>query len=178
TAGLDRVSLTGRIAALGKAKTDFLDFASHELRGPITVIKGYLTMIAAGSLGDVPPRAAAVVPLLVAKADEVNAMLEQMIETSRLEDGRLALKKERSDVVGLTEDAVRNLGPLASDHELDIKRPPGPIWAGVDPDRLQIVVPNLVSNAVKYSPAGTPIVITISRRAGRALVAVTDSGIG
>jgi signal transduction histidine kinase len=178
TAGLDRVSLTGRIAALEKAKTDFLDFASHELRGPMTVIKGYLTMIAAGSLGDVPPKAASVVPLLVAKADEVNSMLEQMIETSRLEDGRLALKKERSDVVVLTEDAVQNLGPLVSDHELDIESPPEPLWADVDPDRLQIVVRNLVSNAVKYSPAGTPIAITISRRENHAMVAVTDKGIG
>ncbi|TMD77615.1 MAG: hypothetical protein E6I77_07235 [Chloroflexi bacterium] len=95
TAGLDRVLLTGRIVALEKAKTDFLDFASHELRGPITVIKGYLTMIAAGSLGDVPPKAASVVPLLVAKADEVNSMLEQMIETSRLEEGRLAPAADR-----------------------------------------------------------------------------------
>jgi signal transduction histidine kinase len=178
TAGLDRVSLTGRIAALEKTKTEFLDFASHELRGPMTVIKGYLTMIAAGSLGDVSPKAAAVLPLLVAKADEVNSLLEQMIETSRLEDGRLALKKERSDVAGLTEDAVHNLGPLASDHELDIDRPPEPLWADVDPDRLQIVVRNLVSNAVKYSPAGTPIAIKISRREEHALVAVSDNGIG
>ena len=178
TAGLDRVLLTGRIVALEKAKTDFLDFASHELRGPITVIKGYLTMIAAGSLGDVPPKAASVVPLLVAKADEVNSMLEQMIETSRLEEGRLALRKERSDVASLTEDAIQNIGPLVSDHEVDIDRPPEPLWADVDPDRLQIVIRNLVSNAAKYSPAGTPIAITIARRDHRALVAVTDRGIG
>ena len=178
TAGLDRVSLTGRIASLEKAKTEFLDFASHELRGPMTVIKGYLTMIAAGTLGDVPPKAAAVVPLLVAKADEVNSLLEQMIEASRLEDGHLALRKERGDVAGLTEDAVHNLGPLVANHEVDIDRPPDPVWADVDPDRLQIVVRNLVSNAVKYSPAGAPIAITISRRDDHALVSVTDRGIG
>ncbi len=178
TAGLDRESLTGRIAALEKTKTEFLDFASHELRGPITVIKGYLTMIAAGSLGDMPPKAASVVPLLVAKADEVNSMLEQMIETSRLEEGRLALRRERSDIAGLTEDAIKNLGPLVSEHELDIDRPPEPLWADVDPDRLQIVVRNLVSNAAKYSPAGTPIAITIARRDHRAIVAVTDKGMG
>ena len=178
TAGLDRVSLTERIASLERAKTDFLDFASHELRGPMTVIKGYLTMIAAGSLGDVSPKAAAVVPLLVAKADEVNSMLEQMIETSRLEDGRLALRKERCDVVELTDEAVQNLGPLVSDHEFVIDRPPQQLWADVDPDRIQIVVRNLISNAVKYSPAGTPIAITISREDDHASVAVSDRGIG
>ena len=178
TAGLDRVLLTERIAALERTKSEFLDFASHELRGPMTVIKGYLTMMAAGSLGDVPPRAAAVVPLLVAKADEVNSMLEQMIETSRLEDGRLALKKSLRDVGELTADAVENLGPLLSDHETDVHRPSGPLWANVDPDRLQIVIRNMVSNAVKYSPSGTPIDVTVSRRNTSALVAVTDRGIG
>lgn len=178
TAGLDRVSLTGRIAGLEKAKTEFLDFASHELRGPMTVIKGYLTMIGAGSLGDVPPKAAAVVPLLIAKADEVNSMLEQMIETSRLEEGRLALRKERSDIAELAEEAVQNRGPLASDHEVDVDRPPEPIWAEVDPDRFQIVIRNLVTNAVKYSPSGTPIGIAITRHDDHARVSVTDSGIG
>ncbi|HET7466833.1 MAG TPA: HAMP domain-containing sensor histidine kinase [Candidatus Dormibacteraeota bacterium] len=178
TAGLDRVSATARIAALEKAKTEFLDFASHELRGPMTVIKGYLTMIGAGSLGDVPPKAAAVVPLLIAKADEVNSMLEQMIETSRLEEGRLALKKERSDIAELTEEALQNLGPLVSDHEVDVHRPPQPLWADVDPDRFQIVIRNLVTNAVKYSPSGTPVAIAVSRQNDHARISVKDSGIG
>lgn len=176
--GLDRVSLTERITALEKAKTEFLDFASHELRGPITVIKGYLTMIAAGSLGDVPQRAASVIPLLVAKADEVNALLEQMIETSRLEEGRLALRKERSDIGELTIDAVQNLGPLVGDRQLEVERPPRSAWAHVDPDRIQIVVRNLVTNAVKYSPAGSPIEVKVSKADSKILVAVTDHGIG
>ena len=178
TTGLDRVSLTERITALEKAKTEFLDFASHELRGPITVIKGYLTMIAAGSLGDVPPRAASVIPLLVAKADEVNALLEQMIETSRLEEGRLSLRRERSDIGELTIDALQNLGPLVGDRQLEVERPPRSAFAVVDPDRIQIVVRNLVTNAVKYSPDGSPIEVKVSKADGRILVAVTDHGIG
>ena len=178
TAGLDRVSLTERIARLEKAKTEFLDFASHELRGPMTVIKGYLTMIAAGTLGEVSPRAGAVFPLLVAKADEVNSMLEQMIEASRLEDGHLALRKERSDVGELTEDAVENLGPLAGDHQVDVKLPSKSLWAVVDPDRFQIVVRNLVTNAVKYSAAGTPIEVSVAQQNGHAFVSVKDIGIG
>jgi signal transduction histidine kinase len=105
-------------------------------------------------------------------------MLEQMIEASRLEDGRLALKRSRADVVELTEEAVQNLGPLLSGHETDVHRPPGPLWADVDPDRLQIVIRNLVSNAVKYSPVGTPIDVTVSRRNNQAVVAVADQGMG
>ena len=178
TAGLDRVSLTERIAALEKAKTEFLNIASHELRGPMTVIKGYLTMIAAGSLGDVPPKTANVLPLLVAKADEVNSLLEQMIEAARLEDGRLALKKERSDICELTEAAIENLQPLLTDHELKMDKPARSVWADVDPDRFQMVVRNLVSNAVKYSPAGSDVTVRISPDGNKAWLSITDQGIG
>jgi signal transduction histidine kinase len=177
-AGLDRVSLTGRIAALEKAKTEFLNLASHELRGPMTVIKGYLTMLAAGSLGGVAPKAMSVMPLLIAKSDEVTAMLEQMIEASRLEDGKLALKKERSDITELTGAAIENLEPLLGGHELTFEKPPRPVWANVDPDRFQIVVRNLVTNAIKYSPAGARVTVRIMPNHDTAAVAVVDQGIG
>jgi signal transduction histidine kinase len=178
TAGLDRVSLTGRIAALEKAKTEFLNIASHELRGPMTVIKGYLTMLAAGSLGDISPKAMSVMPLLIAKSDEVNSLLEQMVEASRLEDGRLALKKERSDLVELTGAAIETLEPLISDHEFKFEKPAQPVWANVDPDRFQIVVRNLVTNAIKYSHAGTAVTVRITPNGDRAALDVIDEGIG
>src|SRR5215831_13769755 len=82
SAGLDRVSLSSAIAALERAKTDFLNIASHELRGPMTVIKGYLTMLDSGALGDVSDKARSVLPLLISKSDEINWMLEQMTEAA------------------------------------------------------------------------------------------------
>jgi signal transduction histidine kinase len=178
TAGLDRVSLTGRIAALEKAKTEFLNIASHELRGPMTVIKGYLTMLAAGSLGDISARAMSVMPLLIAKSDEVNSLLEQMIEASRLEDGRLALKKERSDIVRLAGEAIETLEPLLADHDFKFEKPAQPVWAVVDPDRFQIVVRNLVTNAIKYSHPGTRVTVRVKPNGGTAAVDVIDEGIG
>jgi signal transduction histidine kinase len=178
TAGLDRVSLTGRIAALEKAKTEFLSIASHELRGPMTVIKGYLTLLAAGSLGDISPKAMSVMPLLIAKSDEVNSLLEQMVEASRLEDGRLALKKERSDIVELTDAAIETLKPLLTDHEFKFEKPGQPVWANVDPDRFQIVVRNLVTNAIKYSHAGTAVTVRITANDSSAELDVIDEGIG
>src|SRR6266852_3764103 len=95
TAGLDRVALSARIRDLEKAKTEFMNIASHELRGPMTVIKGYLTMLESGSLGTLTPKAMSILPLLIAKADEVNSMVEQMLEAARLEEDRFGLRKER-----------------------------------------------------------------------------------
>ena len=177
TAGLDRVSLNSRIASLEKVKTEFLNVASHELRGPMTVIKGYLTMLEAGSVGDLSPQTRSVLHLLVTKSDEVNWMLDQMVEAARLEEGRLALHKLPSDLVELTESAIEGITHLLGKHELTVDKPTRAIEAEVDPDRIQIVVKNLVSNAAKYSPAGGHIRVRISDN-GLAKVAVTDEGIG
>jgi signal transduction histidine kinase len=177
TAGLDRVSLTERIASLEKAKTDFLSVASHELRGPMTVIKGYLTMLESGALGDLSPRSMRVLPLLIAKSDEVNWMVEQMVEASRLEEGRVVLKKQTADVMELTERAIEGMRTVLTSHELKVDKPSGVVNAEVDPDRFQIVIRNLLSNAAKYSPAGSTIKVIVSRNGG-ASVSVTDEGIG
>jgi len=179
TAGLNRVSLTERITALEKAKTDFLNLASHELRAPMTVIKGYLTMLDAGTLGPMPEKAERVFPMLVAKSDEITSMLEQMIEASRLEDGRMALKKQRTDIVELTEDAIRAMEPLLADRrKIELEKPSGEVWSEVDPDRYQIVVRNLLSNAIKYSQAGTDIKVRLAPNGGTATLQVTDEGVG
>jgi signal transduction histidine kinase len=177
TAGLDRVSLTQRIASLEKAKTDFLNVASHELRGPMTVIKGYLTMLESGALGELSARSMAVLPLLIAKSDEVNWMVDQMVEASRLEEGRVVLRKRPADVTELTERAIESMSAALTSHELTVDRPPRAVNAEVDPDRFQIVIRNLLSNAAKYSPAGSTIKVLVSRNGG-ASVSVTDEGIG
>jgi signal transduction histidine kinase len=178
TAGLDRVTLSSKIAALERAKTDFLNIASHELRGPMTVIKGYLTMLDAGSLGELSPKARSVLPLLISKSDEVNWMVEQMIEAARLEEGRLALKKQRADIVELTDSAIDGVRMQISDHELRVDAPVEAIDAQVDPDRFQIVIRNLLSNAAKYSPTGTDITVAVRRDGDKALVSITDQGVG
>ena len=178
TAGLDRVTLSSKIAALERAKTDFLNIASHELRGPMTVIKGYLTMLDAGALGELSPKAQSVLPLLISKSDEVNWMIEQMIEASRLEEGRLALKKQRTDIVELTESAIEGVRMLLSGHDLKVDLPHQAIDADVDPDRFQIVVRNLLSNAAKYSASGTDIGVEVRRDSDMASVSVSDRGVG
>jgi len=178
TAGLDSVTLSSKIAALERAKTDFLNIASHELRGPMTVIKGYLTMLDAGALGDMSPKAHAVLPLLISKSDEVNWMIEQMIEAARLEEGRLALKRQRTDIVELTDSAIEGVKMLLTGHELRVDAPPQAIEADVDPDRFQIVVRNLLSNAAKYSASGTDINVEVRRDGDKACVSVSDHGVG
>lgn len=78
----------------------------------MTVIKGYLTMLEAGSLGTLSEQSSSVVHLLIAKSDEVNWMVEQMVEAARLEEGRMALNKLPAALVKLTTFTLRV--PLSS----------------------------------------------------------------
>ena len=176
--GLDRVTLNSRIHALERAKSDFLNIASHELRGPMTIIKGYLTMLEAGSLGDLSPKASSVLPLLISKSDEINWMLEQMVEASRLEEGRLELNKTRGDVVEITDMAIDGVKMLLRGHDVKFDEPAEALEVEIDQDRFQMVVRNLLSNAAKYSPAGSDIRVRIKRDDGMASISVIDQGVG
>ncbi|MEO8744168.1 MAG: HAMP domain-containing sensor histidine kinase [Candidatus Dormibacter sp.] len=159
-------------------ESDLLSIVSHELRGPMTILKGYLTMLEAGSLGDMPPMAQSLLPLLISKSDEVNWMIEQLLETARLNEGRLELNKRHLDIVAVTEGAVSSMRIVLAGHHLNLDEPPEPVEADIDPDRLQIVVRNLLGNAAKYSPPGSGITVRVRSEDGMATVSVADQGVG
>ena len=179
TAGLDRVGLTERIAALERTKTEFLNLASHELRGPITVIRGYLSMLDRGSLGDIPEGARKALPVLTAKADEMNALVEQMIEAARLEEGKIELSPRHADLREVARAALEMSEPFAdSAHALVFESPDIEIPVLVDVDRIATVIGNLLTNAIKYSPGGGPVTLSVSTDDHVARISVTDTGVG
>lgn len=179
TAGLDRAVLTERIAALERTKTEFLNLASHELRGPITVLRGYLSMLERGSLGEIPDEARKALPVLTAKADEMNALVEQMIEAARLEEGRMELSTRRADLREVARLAVEMAKPLTdSNHAVVFESPDIEVPVMIDVDRIGTIVGNLLSNAIKYSPAGGPVTCSVSVGDHVGKVSVTDQGVG
>jgi signal transduction histidine kinase len=179
TAGLDRVVLTERITALEQSKSQFLNLASHELRGPITVLRGYLSMAEAGALGRLSPDLKKVLPQLIGRADEMNGLVEQMIEAARLEEGRLELKPEQVDLREIAARALELVRPLAdASHPLVIDAPKDEIPVVVDAERIATIVSNLLTNAIKYSPDGGEVRCSVVRENTVAKVKVTDAGVG
>jgi signal transduction histidine kinase len=179
TAGLDRAVLTERIASLERTKTEFLNLASHELRGPITVIRGYLSMLERGSLGEIPAAARKALPVLTAKADEMNTLVEQMIEAARLEEGRLELSPRRADLREVARTALEMARPFAdSAHALVLEGADIEVPVMVDVDRIGTVVGNLLSNAIKYSPDGGKVTLSVSAEDHVGKISVTDTGVG
>jgi signal transduction histidine kinase len=178
-AGLDRASLTERVTALERTKTEFLNLASHELRAPLTVIRGYLSMVKEGSFGPVPGELGDVVPVLLDKADQMNRLVEQMLEASRLEEGRLELKLETADLRELVRAAIEETRPLRTPiHQVQLDAPPSEVPVRVDRQRVTTIVSNLISNAIKYSPSGGEVRLLVDGGQAAALVAVRDEGVG
>jgi PAS domain S-box-containing protein len=166
-----------RMAQLEKVKSDFLNLASHELRGPLAVVKGYVSMFEDGTMAaeELPD----VLPLLSSKVEEIELLVQQMLETARLEEGRLALAVELFDLRPVAQHVLARFGPTTSHrHELRLSIPDRPLVIDADPARVETVIANLVDNAIKYSPAGGVVTCTVAAEDGRALVSVEDTGIG
>jgi len=179
TAALDRTRVTERLAALEKTKTQFLNLASHELRSPLGVINGYLSMLEQGSLGQLKDSGQRAVEVLKAKTLELNVLVAQMLDAARLEDGRLALKRDRLDLRELAGQAMRTVEPLAGpDHTLTLETPPIDVLVFGDADRITTIVSNLLENAIKYSPGGGKIRCVVSAADHVATLKVVDTGIG
>jgi len=179
TAGLERAKVTERLAAIERNKTQFLNLASHELRGPMTVVRGYVSMLEGGLLGDLNERGRMAVPVISAKVMEMNALIEQMIEAARLEDGALMLRPAEIDLRDVVNEAVEAARPWVDErHEISLRTPERAVHVRVDAERVKTIVSNLISNAIKYSPSGGTIDCELAARGGIARVVVKDSGIG
>jgi len=179
TAGLDRVRITERMAELDRTKSQFLNLASHELRTPLSVIRGYLSMLEAGSLDASTPAGRNAIAILSAKALEMNMLIEQMLDAARLEEGRLALKPELVDAGEAARSAVDVVRPLTgTHHRLVVDASAELMRVSADRERLGTILVNLIDNAVKYSPDGGEVCCSVRTQDGRVLISVQDFGVG
>jgi signal transduction histidine kinase len=168
------------LAALEKAKSEFLRLASHELRGPAAMLGGYLSMMEEETLGPIPERMRPILPMLKAKAVQINMLANEMVEAARLEDRRLELKLTPVDLREVIRRTLDTVGAtLDENHRLRFDdRLEGPATVIADGLRLDIIISNLIDNAIKYSPDGGDVTVELSVAGGLALVSVRDVGIG
>ncbi len=165
-----------RATELEQAKSRLLNLASHELRGPLAVLRGYISMIADGTIP--AEKVAAITPILVAKATQMNNLVQQMLESARLEDSRMQLNIRPMDLRSIAEVSVEELRPLVPAGQELVLQSDGPVMAAVDTARVQTIVSNLVDNAIKYSLGRGSIIVSVDAGAGQACVTVQDHGPG
>jgi PAS domain S-box-containing protein len=165
-----------RMAQLERSKAEFLNLASHELRGPLTVVRGYVSMMEDGSVtSDQVPRVAR---LLSGKLAQMELLIQQMLETARLEHDRMELQTDLVDLTTIAFEQIDTFKPLAGDREIVMTAPDDAVLVKGDRARLATIVGNLLDNAIKYSPDGGEIECRVDAGGGRGFVSVRDHGVG
>jgi signal transduction histidine kinase len=163
-----------------RLRDQFLSIAAHELKTPLTSLLGYAQLFQrraarAGSLGEADQRALGVI---VDQAARLNRMVTALLDISRIESGQLSITRAPLDLCVLARQVIEQARSQADDHPLELACLHEPLIVEGDDLRLEQVLQNLVQNAVKYSPDGTPITVRIARQGAQACIAVTDRGIG
>ena len=155
-------------------KSRFFSNVSHELRTPLTLIKGYLEDAEATSRDPRLQRA-------VGLSDRLDALVTQLLDLARNDNNRQSMNAQRADLVRFVHRIVAHFSIAAAKAGIDLtfEHDQAEMWAHFDPLKMDQVVSNLIGNALKYTPEGGAIWVTLSRKDGTTVqLAVADSGIG
>ncbi|GAC1431772.1 MAG: hypothetical protein NVS4B1_30460 [Ktedonobacteraceae bacterium] len=164
-----------------RMKSEFVSLVSHELRTPLTSIKGYIDLLVDGDAGELNEEQLEYLGIAKNNADRLVALINDLLDVSRIESGKVELQRTVVDLVRLIQNAASSLRPqidAKGQHlELDLSRTPHAVLA--DADRVTQILTNLLSNAYKYTPPGGTIsVIAHGEENDRVRVEVKDTGIG
>jgi signal transduction histidine kinase/PAS domain-containing protein len=160
-------------------KTNFLSNVSHELRTPLSGIIGYGEFLAEGVYGDLSPDQGEILNKLVESGYKLMDLINNLLDLSRIDAGRLTLYKEPIELGVIVEQSIGQVLPKAMQKGIHLDLPAGGTpTVDVDPGRIVQVLVNLLFNAIKFTPDGGTIRVTFQAVGGEVTVAVSDTGIG
>jgi PAS domain S-box-containing protein len=152
---------------------DFLAMVSHDLRSPLTVIRASTQLLQRrGEYRE------ATVETILAYADRMARLIDELTDVVRLEEGHLPLQRETVDLVALARDAAAAAAEQSARHAVRVEAPDASVCGAWDGVRLGQVVENLLGNALKHGAEEGEVVVRVEERAGEALILVQDSGAG
>lgn len=164
-----------------RARDEFLAIAAHELKTPVTSLAGYAQLVRRQLARDQrldPDGIARALGVITGQAEKLSRLLNQLLDLSRLEDGKLILERHPTDLTALVTQVVTATRTRATQHPIALEAP-ATLEAWVDPLRLEQVLTNLLDNAIKYSPDGGQIDVVLARPGDSVVeVMVRDRGLG
>jgi len=165
-------------------KDQFIWLVAHELRNPLAALKGFATMLLRHSRGDKGTALASWQQEALADIDlaanRLNRLTEDLLDVVRLQAGRLVLHRESIDLVHTIQRVIAQMGQSSDRHQLTFSSTLSHLQAQMDRGRIEQVLVNLLTNAIKYSPDGGEIEVTLQVVSEReaALISIRDQGIG
>ena len=170
-----------RAEAANKAKSAFLANMSHELRTPLNAVIGFTDLMRQRTFGPLGnERYEEYATLIYDSGQLLLDLISDMLDMAKIEAGRLELNLERVDVNGTAEDSVRMLRDRAENNglELTLSLPKEPLFLVADKRAVKQVLLNLLTNAIKFTPAGGHVGVSVRTGDGQATITVRDTGIG
>ena len=164
---------TESLRELERARSDFVAVVTHDLRTPLSVIRGHLEMLAEKNGKSKLPISEATSQVL-----RLDQLVDRILAGVRTDRPELSLRRTRFDLRATVAAALKEVAPMARRHKLTGPRPGQPVFVRGDRRRTAEVVMGLVHNATKYAPQGTRIAVKIERADDRAIVRVEDQGRG
>jgi len=170
-------ALNEKLTVLNMDKDRYLGIAAHDLRNPLSSMRGLAQLMLEMPLE--PPQQKEFLETIHRTSDEMLALVNDLLDVSVIESGKLALKRSDQDIVKMVQRRVRHLEPHARSKNiaLAVDAPDGQ-RASIDGARFNQVVDNLVSNAIKFSPPGTTVKVSLRSSDGNLLFSVQDQGPG
>ncbi|RMD59635.1 sensor histidine kinase [Candidatus Parcubacteria bacterium] len=176
----DYVLLYKKIKEVDKMKDEFISIASHELRTPVTGIRGYSEMILDGSLGPVNDEIKRGAEMIKRASERLAVLVEDLLNVSRIEQGRIKLNLQKQNVLPLIKEVLAELKVQADNKNLYLrlnsKLTQEPI-INLDGDRFKQVLINLIGNAIKYTFKGG-VELIVSNKGKEVEIRIKDTGIG
>jgi signal transduction histidine kinase len=170
--------MMGQLEELEAVRREFIANVSHELRSPLTSIRGFVQ----GLVDDVIPEEEKghYLRLTLKETERLNRLIDQILDAARVDSGQFALNKENVDIVQLVRHAVETMEPAIREkgQHLQVDLPAVAVRGHVDPDRVEQIVINLVSNAWQYTPEGGKIEVSLRQERDQAVITVSDTGEG
>lgn len=170
-----------RLRKLDETKDEFMSIASHQLRTPLTSIKGYLSIILDGDLGRVPASQKKVLKEALGSSERMVSLISDFLNVSRLQTGKFVIDHVETDIEKLVATEVKNLQQSAASRDLKLhlhrSRKKIPLLY-IDEVKLRQVVMNFIDNSLYYSHPGEEVNVHVERKSGYVEVRVVDTGIG
>lgn len=169
-----------QLQRLDEAKNEFISMASHQLRTPLTSIKGYLDMMLEGDLGKISPTQRAVLREAFSSSERMVRLINDFLNVSRLQTGKFTIDKQSVDIAQILRDEVSLLKVVADQRSVEMvlkidKKIPS---LAVDSEKIRQVMLNMIDNAIYYSSPHKKVAITLKSSGKMIEFSVKDSGIG
>jgi signal transduction histidine kinase len=177
---LDLEKANVRLRELDNLKSEFLSFASHQLRSPLTAIHGYTSMLLEGDFGEIPEKIKPTVETLDKSSQSLIKIVNDFLNISRIEQGRMQYDFSQFDLKELVEEVIAEQRPNVEVKGLAftfIPEQSDSYSVNADRGKLKQVIGNILDNSIKYTPSGS-IQVSLNHKTGLATISITDTGIG